>query len=307
MTKQIPPASIFPPTWRECCFRVVQIYLELQEKETGRKLGSTRLARAMRELHVIHGNDWANARLEEEFTRQDVEAWLNRGVEFSDRKFKFVDAFVRKIAVGGCGKEIRQIVADEKETRLCGALLEVFGNTNQDAKLDWANKFFKAGMTWRCGVGSNWDGMLRIKSIDGRVCRGDVVFFSKRETLNRKSARFSEEKLLSSAKHFRAYFVCLGRNALGYEKIRNGGILFVRDPAFQNIKFTLSNMDSTLFSFSAHDDTVIDVVHRVSGAERIMLDIDENEDSAERISGFVHWDASHFLPLLDRATAGYLL
>lgn len=62
----------------------------------------------MLEPHRIAGNDRANKRLETMLTRQDIEAWLKRGVEFSDMKFNFVDYYVQNLLKSEFGYLLRE-------------------------------------------------------------------------------------------------------------------------------------------------------------------------------------------------------
>jgi len=97
----------------------VEDYVRRVAKETGESFGSTRLARAMREPHRVEGNDRANDILEGMLTRQDIEAWLKRGVEFSELKFRFVDYFVQEL-IREDGDRYREWLHDarvEKVTR----------------------------------------------------------------------------------------------------------------------------------------------------------------------------------------------
>lgn len=100
--------------------------MRIQKEHHGKRIGSTRLAKAMRAPHEIPGDDLANMRLEEMLTRQDIEAWLRRGVEFSDLKFHFVDYFVQSLLKSEDGPELRKTVRDYQVLINAQALGDLF-------------------------------------------------------------------------------------------------------------------------------------------------------------------------------------
>lgn len=116
--------SRFSPTWRACCLKVVQEYIRLKKERQNETVGSTKLANAMREPHKIKtpGKEWANAKLEEELTRQDIEAWLNRGTELSPLKFHFVSFFVQNLLKSEFGPELRQFIEEYRVEETAEAL-----------------------------------------------------------------------------------------------------------------------------------------------------------------------------------------
>lgn len=98
----------------------------LHQERTGQKFGSTKLVKAMLEPHRVGLDAKANARLDQILTRQDIEAWLNRGVEFSNEKFHFVDYYIQTLLKSENGLKFRNLIEESFTQEMCRILSELY-------------------------------------------------------------------------------------------------------------------------------------------------------------------------------------
>jgi len=306
MTKQIDPKSVFPPSWRDCCRRVVEIYADIQEEQTGQKFGSTRLARAMRKLHEVPGDDRANERLEQALTRQDIEAWLNKGSEFSDWKFKFVDAFVRHIATGDHGKEIRQLVEDERESSLCDALWTTFGYNDGTETPEKA--FPIPGAMLRTNVMSSVSRtcILVIKNHHSSVLCADLVFFSHSNNFPDISIDEKIERQISSARLLSAYFIPVSSSTHGRSRQTTSGTVLICDPSLTKFgRYPCMYRGASLIEFLMTTGSVR-VSSNPATLDAILHTAEQSETSSELMLDLQYSSTSFYDAIIRRVTAGYL-
>lgn len=222
--------SRFPVTWRNCCRRVVEDYIRLQKEIYGESIGSTKLVKAMLDPHRLQGNERANERLEIMLTRQDIEAWLRRGVEFSDMKFNFVDYYVQNLLKSELGNKLR---ANLEEYRVKG-ISEGLGAIYMIQKVSSFRRDLSEeilGQTFQSLHEGQNDGHVQLIRFDSSY---QGVIFARIFTV--KGEILSVSETLRSCRVFSGFFIpnqVVAYNESGIQGMV--GVLAIQDPLAYNL------------------------------------------------------------------------
>ncbi|EAP78137.1 hypothetical protein [Roseovarius nubinhibens] len=198
------------------------------KEEEGQALGSTKLAKAMRKPHEIAGDQIANMQLETLLTRQDVEAWLRRGVEFSDMKFHFVNYFAQSLLKSEYGPSLRKSL---EKFRL-GGTAEALGNLYMLQKVsDFRKEMCRELLDRTFQISNNGD---EAATISMKFCHDFHGVFFARIAIS-SSETNSAFDLIMNARILSGYFVPTHLGAYGPDGITDlQGVFAVQDPLLFN-------------------------------------------------------------------------
>lgn len=231
--------SVYPASWRTCCRRVVEDYIRLQKENFGESIGSTKLVKAMLEPHKLPGNDRANKRLETMLTRQDIEAWLMRGVEFSDMKFNFVDCYVQTLLKSDLGHLLRANLEEYRINGISEGLAAVYmARKVTPLRLEMGREIL--GRCFSIIYGGGKDKQLRLIRFISEYQR---VFFAR--IISTGSEITNVEETVRNCRIFTGYFVLTEVNGHDNEEVTGmGGVLAIQDPLFYNLQSPKTSFDS---------------------------------------------------------------
>ena len=113
--------SAFPLRWRNTCRDVLQRYLREQPPFRGKMRAGSFLRASM----IKVSSD--KAAVERQITRQDLDNFIQRGMQPKDDKFKYIDEYVRFLQNSGKNREIRQMIIEDHREQYARALTDMYG------------------------------------------------------------------------------------------------------------------------------------------------------------------------------------
>jgi hypothetical protein len=201
--------------------------MRLHQERTGEKFGSTKLVKAMLEPHRAGLDSKASARLNQILTRQDIEAWLNRGVEFSSVKFHFVDYYVQTLLKSGIGLELRNLVEESFTHEMCRILSELYVQENNDDYGNIARMLEGLAYSYVNPSGANSEKyLLSTKASHLEILVANVL------TLQESDRPGSQDN--RKIWHGEAYFVPMRASGSEAAGVEVSGVMFYRNPELHN-------------------------------------------------------------------------